>query len=444
MPRLAVTFAAALLVSLATHDAASQAPAPARSPALQRLNEEAGRDSSAVDRFWTHVSAAGTPLVEPAPAAMDRHLVTFLFRSKADAEVRLQPHLGATVSNGVDRDYMGLGRFERLAGTDVYYVTFEVSNRLRFAYRIQVNGKAGLDPLNPRVFARNTDWAESLVELAKAPPQPWLNTEVKGKWTEHRVPSRVLGAPQAVWVYTPAGYDPAARERYPTLLGMDSVAYGLILPTARVTEYLAAQRAIRPTVIIAAPDLGPVGDKGSYDPAVTFLADELLPWARAQYRISPKPSEVVISGASRRGMLAAYAAFRRPDAFQRVLSLSGSFYWRPPQTEEFTWLPALVAREPKQPVRLYLAAGSLETVVSTTNAGHYLLGTNRHMRDVLGAKGYTFEYVEFYGLHSPGNWQDQLQPGLTYLLGAGRPREVGVNSRRAPARSGSIRPGSVK
>jgi enterochelin esterase family protein len=119
-------------------------------------------------------------------------------------------------------------------------------------------------------------------------------------------------------------------------------------------------------------------------------------------------------------MIAAYAALRRPDVFQRVLSLSGSYYWRPPGHAEFEWLPALFAREPKRPIRFYMAAGTLETVVSPTNAGHYMVGTNRHMRDVLVAKGYQLKYVEFYGVHSTFNWQDQLMPGLIYLLASKR------------------------
>src|SRR4029453_1516267 len=104
------------------------------------------------------------------------------------------------------------------------------------------------------------------------------------------------------------------------LVGLDSLTYRVVLPTASVIEYLIAQRVIRPTVIVAGPDLASVGDQGSYDPAVAFLADELLPWGREHYQISPKPSDIVVSGASRHGLLAAYAALRRPDAFQRVLS----------------------------------------------------------------------------------------------------------------------------
>ena len=57
--------------------------------------------------------------------------------------------------------------------------------------------------------------------------------------------------------------------------------------------------------------------------------------------------------------------------------------------------PSLFAKTNRQRLRLYLAAGTFETGLSDSNQGHYLLATNRHMRDVLVAKQYDFGYVEF-------------------------------------------------
>jgi enterochelin esterase family protein len=78
-------------------------------------------------------------------------------------------------------------------------------------------------------------------------------------------------------------------------------------------------------------------------------------------------------------------------------------------------LPNLYALAGRLPIRLYLAAGRLETFVSDVNAGHYLLATNRHMRDVLAGRGYDVEHVELDGVHSELNWEDQLAAGLAWL-----------------------------
>jgi len=106
----------------------------------------------------------------------------------------------------------------------------------------------------------------------------------------------------------------------------------------------------------------------------------------------------------------------RPDAIGAVLALSGSFYWAPRGEARYEWLPARVAREPRKPIRWFVASGSLETVVTPGNHGHYLVGTNRHLNDVLIAKGYTHFYEEFAGVHHEANWEDALATGLRRLL----------------------------
>jgi enterochelin esterase-like enzyme len=105
------------------------------------------------------------------------------------------------------------------------------------------------------------------------------------------------------------------------------------------------------------------------------------------------------------------------------LSMSGGFSFRPTPATEFEWATHQLAATERRPVRYYLTAGTLETVVSRRNYGHYLLATNRHLRDVLRAAGYDVTYREFSSVHSELNWQDHLYDGLVHLLpAASRPR----------------------
>jgi len=136
---------------------------------------------------------------------------------------------------------------------------------------------------------------------------------------------------------------------------------------------------------------------------------------RSRFHISTDPADIVLAGMSRRGLVATYAAFQRPDAIGKIVSMSGSFYWSPPGEAELEWLPALFARTERRPIRLYLSAGAFETGLSNTNRGHYLLATNRHMRDVLTARQYDFTLVESHAVHHEANWEDQLAAGLAWL-----------------------------
>jgi enterochelin esterase family protein len=70
----------------------------------------------------------------------------------------------------------------------------------------------------------------------------------------------------------------------------------------------------------------------------------------------------------------------------------------------------------KLPLRFYLEVGLLERM-PTPYDGLSLLTSNRHLRDVLIAKGYPVCYSEFNGRHEYANWQGGLSDGLLALLG---------------------------
>jgi enterochelin esterase family protein len=64
---------------------------------------------------------------------------------------------------------------------------------------------------------------------------------------------------------------------------------------------------------------------------------------------------------------------------------------------------------------LYLEAGIYE--VGRFENGVDLLTSNRHLRDVLRAKGYRVTYDEFAGGHSDLNWRTGFAKGLLALVG---------------------------
>ena len=63
-------------------------------------------------------------------------------------------------------------------------------------------------------------------------------------------------------------------------------------------------------------------------------------------------------------------------------------------------------------MRFYLEAGLLEIGHSIN-----LLASNRHLRNVLEAKGYEVAYAEFNGDHTYLCWRGSLAQGLLALMG---------------------------
>ncbi len=76
------------------------------------------------------------------------------------------------------------------------------------------------------------------------------------------------------------------------------------------------------------------------------------------------------------------------------------------------------AINPTLPLRFYLEAGLFETDIMMVDGFSIdLLASNRHLRDVLQAKGYSVQYHEFSGGHNMVIYRGTLAEGLLALFG---------------------------
>jgi enterochelin esterase-like enzyme len=140
-----------------------------------------------------------------------------------------------------------------------------------------------------------------------------------------------------------------------------------------------------------------------------------VPWARSRLRIAASPAHNVVAGSSLGGLAAAFVALRHPELFGNVLSQSGAFMFSPSDDPEPERLTRDLAIAPRRDVAFYLEAGIYE--VGRFERGVDLLGSNRHLRDELRAKGYRVTYDEFAGGHSDLNWRSGFAKGLLALVG---------------------------
>lgn len=393
--------------------------AGASTPAIERLRSavDAGQEEAA-RALVRCLSEAETPVVEPA-GNDGRYRVTFPYvADPGTRSVRLVSNIVAARSDydGEGDGFDALGRMDRVDGTHLWIVSMELPGALRAPYRFEVEPAAGdpalvLDPRNPRVYEDHwtANFRKSELALPSAPAQPWrARGERHGEWTIEEVAGREVA------VYLPRGATPGPG---PAIVALGTMTFYNVLPTGRLIDHLVEEGEIAPPIVVTF-DMGERAEESRYRGEAAFVADTLLPWARSRWPISTDPEDVIVTGTSRRGLAATIAALERPDAIGRALSLSGSFYWRPEGEAELEWLARRVAGEPRRDVRLYLTAGTLETAITPTNEGHALLATNRHLRDVLTAKGYDIVYREFVGVHDEMNWQSALADGLRALIPA--------------------------
>jgi enterochelin esterase-like enzyme/SAM-dependent methyltransferase len=397
------------------------------SPRLISLREELAEGKlTALDNFWQEIAASSAPLVEPIPGNERDRLVTFLCRNDKDG-----------VKIGLVSNLLGkMGEYEEMLhfpNTDVWYKTHQLPKSTRETYQFSIDGQNSVDQLNPRMqsFPLDEDtgiggWESSIFELPDAPPQPWsrpLQGVPTGEVVKHYLRSEILGNKYPVWIYTPPGYSPD-EEPYGFLLLLDGWFYVSMIPAATILDNLQAEGKLPPLVAIMIGSLsyGEVRkrDYGCYPLYIEFLTKELLPWVRQKVHLTGDPSQTAIVGASRGGLMAGYIALHLPGIFGNVLSQSGSFGWKPAEDNEQEWLARQYVVSPSLPLRFYLEAGLFETdLMMVDGYAINLLASNRHLRDVLQAKGYPVHYQEFSGGHSSVIWRGTLADGLLALLGKG-------------------------
>jgi len=425
------------LISLAEGRAEAE---EAESPRIAALRKEvAAGDAAAVERFWQRISQEGTPLVEPVEGTAEDVLVTFLWRGgDGDNETR-DVLVVASPGDLANEEAMAAARMSRLEGTDVWFKSHRMRADARFGYAFLVNDPfppsiklteeqeearwASLrpDPLNPR---KAIEPLISLAEMPAAPKQPWIEHHAgvpAGRVQESTFRSERLGNERIVRVYTPPGYYPKGKDSKGQPLGLlivlDGRTYSSDIPGPTILDNLIAAGRIPPVVAVFIGNPSPearVVELACHPPFAEFLERELIPWVRRGYRVSSDPARTVIAGSSLGGLAAACAGLAHPEIFGNVLSISGSFYWRPPSESEPEAIARQIATGPKRKLRFYLEAGLMEGRPRPESPS--LLESNRHLRTVLQAKGYEVTYAEFNGGHDYLCWRGTLADGLRVLM----------------------------
>lgn len=177
----------------------------------------------------------------------------------------------------------------------------------------------------------------------------------------------------------------------------DGKSYVAWMAAPTTLDNLIAAGMVPPMVAAFVGNVRRAHELAGFPAFVDFLTEELVPWVRVQASATSDPARSVIAGSSMGGLAASFAALRRPDVFGNVLSQSGAFNWKSADEwqsageSEWEWLIHEFERTPRLPLRFWLDVGEFETVPqfgpTPEEDGPTLLATNRHLRDVLRAKG---------------------------------------------------------
>lgn len=429
-----VTTLGSLALICAALPTRAQEPVP-DSPTLTRLRAAtASGDTAALTRFWHALAQAGTPVLEPLPNDSTNVLVSFVWRGNSRTR-NVSLLLRARLGDGDDA-------MHRIPGTDIWYRSYVIRRDARISYAFSENGpRPGSNPTPEAQLAafRRDTLNERRFPTAGA-DQPAYSVldaggDRAGAWTVPRAGiatgrretfafhSRILENDRDIAVYLPPGYEVTGSDApYPLLVLFDGRGAMEIARAPTILDNMIGDGVIPPVVglFVGNAEGARIRELPASEPFTDFLAEELIPTIRERYAVTVDPSQTLVGGVSFGGLAATYAAFTHPEIFGNVISLSGSFWWAPrwwTGPTESVWHARLFTDTPRLPIRFHLEVGLIEADLDLFDNIAQQVPANRHMRDVLRAKGYDVSYHEFYGGHEWLPWQAGLARALISLFG---------------------------
>lgn len=416
-------------------------PAPrAASRAMQALEAAIGQAatdaerSAVLDRFWA--GAAQTPLIEASgDGETDHVIVTFVWRDASAEEVLL------FVNRITDETDLPASAMHAIPGTDVWHLSYRMRTNWRASYGMvtrapgqqwpwQPGDQRGIrngldrslrDPRNPATITNRVGTLLSLVQLDAAPSQPYL---ARRDGLLQRGSVAALDGPGGVrlWVYQPPGAvaargddgdrDPSALPipdgRYPAVIVFDGDVWVGTHHFADTMDNLVADAAIRPAYVLfidSADRRQRWRELSAGGELASWVAVDLLEWARQRYPISTDPADIVVAGQSLGGYTALRTVIEHPDAVRKALSQSASLWQR-----DLSGSLDRVGAAPEaalQHLHFYIEVGAQEWVLREPNLT---------LARELAARGAEVTAVEYNGGHDYACWRGGMADGLTALL----------------------------
>jgi enterochelin esterase-like enzyme len=343
-------------------------------------------------------TVSAQPLVLPEVHSDGR--VTFRLRAPNAKEVVL--HCEGTKGGAMQKDEAG-----------VWSITTEPMQPDIYAYSFTVDGLKVIDPANPllKYNLLNTD---SQVHVPGPATLAWeINDVPHGVVHRHHYRSAILGDDRPFMVYTPPGYDSAAKQTYPVLYLLHGYsdaedAWTSVGRANIILDNLIARGQAKPMLIvmplgygnkevIAGGWAGLRNTQVWQDSIAKFrdvLLKEVIPQVEKAYRVNPDPDSRAIAGLSMGGAQSFFIGLNAPDRFGWI----GAFSSGGLEADFDKAYPAVNESINAKLRLLWIGCGQQDG----------LIGLNRKLVEWLKSKGVKLTWVETPGTHSFTLWRRYL------------------------------------
>lgn len=294
----------------------------------------------------------------------------------------------------------------------VWSVTIEALPADIYSYVFVVDGMDIIDP-NVHKFVPNHFRQGGVFTVPGTPAEPWEETDVPhGELHRHFYTSRIVGDRRDFFVYTPPGFNPKKKTKYPVLYLLHGYsdfanAWSVMGKANFILDNLIAQGKAKPMIVVmplgyGAPKLlerrwQDVGYNELWQQNIERFTDtllqEVIPQVEAEYPVIKDPKGRAIAGLSMGGAETLYSGLNHLDTFAWMGAMSSAIFDDPAKT-----FPALDAKQAKKIKLLWIACGKEDG----------LLKNNQEFETWLKSKSIPFQNVETDGAHTWPVWRRNL------------------------------------
>jgi enterochelin esterase-like enzyme len=288
-----------------------------------------------------------------------------------------------------------------------------------YGYSFEVDGVQVIDPKNPYLKCNLLNTV-SQVEVPGPDSTPWQIEDVPhGTLHRHLYKSAVGGDERNFTVYTPPGYNPASRKRYPVLYLLhgysdDDTAWAQTGRANIILDNLIARGQAKPMIVVmplgygdtdvlkltGKVDQNPLWQTNQ-DRFTDTLLDEVMPQVEKEYRVATGPKSTAIAGLSMGGAESLNTGLNHLDRFGWIGAFSTGGLSDYPVS-----FPTLDAGTNKKIHLLWIACGHEDG----------LFKSNRQLCAWLDSKGVQYTWVEMRGIHSYRVWRPFLTQFASLLF----------------------------
>ena len=280
-----------------------------------------------------------------------------------------------------------------------------------YAYSFLVDGVRTIDPAN-HLIKYNLVNIDSEVHVPGPPSLPWEIADVpRGELHRCFYHSRIADDDRDFIVYTPPGYNPAARKRYPVLYLLhgytdETHAWTLVGRANVILDNLIARKQARPMIVVMPLGYGTMavlkgggGDRNAQWQTNLWLfrdtlLNEVMPRAEKEFRILPGAESHAIAGLSMGGAESLLVGLNATDRFSWI----GAFSAGGLSTNYVSQFPALDKKAGDRLRLLWISCGKQD----------HLRDPNQRFCDWLDSKGVRHQWIQTEGEHSFRVWRRNL------------------------------------